>query len=56
MDALAKFQPDTAITLGVTVLQSSNNRKINLYSKYRKNNLQALTKMVVTCEQNDTQS
>jgi len=29
-------------------LQSSNNRKIDLYSNFRENVLQALTKMVVT--------
>ena len=32
---LAKFQFHLPITLGVTALQSSNNRKIDLYSKYR---------------------
>ena len=37
----------------VTALQSSNNRKIDLYSKHK---LQALTKTVVTYEQNDTLS
>ena len=36
------------ITLGVTALQGRNNRKIDLYSKYRENKLQALTKTVVT--------
>ena len=35
------------IALGVTALQS-NNRKINFYSKYRENKLQAPTKTVVT--------
>ena len=35
-------------TLGVTVPQSSNNRKIDLYSEYWENKLQALTKTVVT--------
>ena len=34
--------------MGVTALQSSNNRKIDLYSKYREYKLQALTKTVVT--------
>ena len=44
----AKFQLHLLITLGVTALQSSNNRKIDLYSKYRENKLQALTKTAVT--------
>ena len=38
------------ITFGVTV----QSRKINLYSKYRENKLQVLTKVVVTYKQNDT--
>ena len=45
---LAKFQLHMLLTLGVTALQSSNNRKIDLYSRYRENKLQALTKTVVT--------
>ena len=32
----------------VTALRSSNNRKINLHSKYWENKLQMLTKMAVT--------
>ena len=44
----AKFQFHILITCGVTVLQSSNNRTIDLYSEYRGNKLQALTKTVVT--------
>ena len=48
MYPLAKFQPLIQITLGVTALQSSNNRKIDLYSKYRENKLPALTKAAVT--------
>ena len=36
------------VDLGVTALQSSNNRKIDLYSKYRENKLHALTKTVLT--------
>ena len=48
MYPLAKFQLHLLITLGVTALQSSNNRKIDLYSKYRENKLQALTKTAVT--------
>jgi len=45
---LAKFKLHIIITYGVTALQSSNNRIINLYSEYRGNNLQVLTKTVVT--------
>ena len=45
---LAQFQPRVPIASGVTALQSSNNTKIDLYSKYRENKLQAPTKMVVT--------
>ena len=44
------------ITFGVTALQSSNNRKIDMYSKYRENKLQALTKTVVTYQQIEVQS
>ena len=44
------------ITLGGTALQSSSNGKINVYSKYRKNELQMLTKMIVTNERNVIQS
>jgi len=47
MYALAKFQPHMPITYGVTALQSSNNEKINLYSKYRENILQVVTEMAV---------
>ena len=39
-------------TLGVTALQSSNNRKNDLYSKYRENKLQGLTKTVITYQRN----
>jgi len=45
---LAKFQLHILITYRVTALQTSNNRIIDLYSEYRGNKLQALTKMVVT--------
>ena len=45
--ALAKFQFHMSITLGVTALQSSYNRKIDMYSKYRENKLQAITEMVI---------
>ena len=44
------------ITLGVTALQSSNNRKLDLYSKYRENKLQAPTKMIVTYQQIEVRS
>ena len=53
---LAKFQLHMLITFGVTALQSSNNRKINMYSKYRENKLQALTKTFVTYQQIEVQS
>jgi len=56
MYALAKFQPDIPITFGGMVLQSSNSKKINLYSKQWENKLQALTKVDVTYERNVTQS
>ena len=53
---LAKFQPHIPLTFGVTALQSSNNRKIDLYSKYCENKLQALPNMVVTYQHNVVQS
>ena len=54
--ALAKFQPHMATTFGVTALQSSNNRKIDLYSKYWENKLHVLTKTAVTYKYNAVQS
>ena len=42
------FQFHMPIDLGGAALQSSNNRKIDLYSKYSENKLHALTKTVVT--------
>ena len=36
-----------SIALGTTALQGSNNRKINLYRKYRENKLQVLAKTIV---------
>ena len=48
MDPLEKFQPHIPVTLGITALQGSNNRKINLYSKYRENKSQVLAKTIVT--------
>ena len=44
------------IALGVTALQSSNNRKIDLYSKYREDKLQAPTKMFVTYQRIEVRS
>ena len=54
--ALAKFQPCMPTTFGVTALQSSSNRKIDLYSKYWENILQLLTKTIVTYKRNAVQS
>jgi len=45
-----------SITLGVMALQSSNNKKIDLYRKHWENKLQVLTKMGKTYEWNVTQS
>ena len=56
MYSLAKFQPHMPITLGVTALQSGNNKKIDLYSKYRKNILQAPTKAVVNYQKIEVRS
>ena len=50
MYVLAKFQFRILKTFEVTALQSSSNRKIDLYSKHRKNKLQALPKTDVTYE------
>ena len=44
MYLLTKFQ------LHIAELQPSNNKTIDLYSEYRINKLQALTKTVVTCK------
>ena len=56
MHAQAKFQPCMPTTFGVTALQSSSNRKIDLYSKYWENKLQVLTKTTVTYKCNAVQS
>jgi len=56
MYALEKFQLDVLIILGVMALQSSNNKKIDLYSKHWENKLQVLTKADITYEWNITQS
>ena len=54
--ALAMFQPCMPTTFGVTALQSSSNRKIDLYSKYWENIIQLLTKTIVTYKRNAVQS
>ena len=48
MYLLAKFQLHILKASEVTALQSSSNRKIDLYSKHRENKLQALPKTDVT--------
>ena len=48
MYVLAKFQLRILKPFEVTVLQSSSNRKIDFYSKHRKNTLQAFFKTDVT--------
>ena len=50
MYLLVKFQLRILKAFEVTALQSSSNRKINLYSKYREYKLQALTETYVTYE------
>ena len=56
MYLLAKFQLRILKAFEVTVLQSSSNRKINFYSKYRENKLQVLTKTDVTNKWSDAQT
>ena len=56
MYVLAKFQLYILKAFEVTALQSSSNRKIDLYSKHRENKLQALTKTDVTYEWSDVQT
>ena len=56
MYMLAKFQLRILKAFEVTALQSNSNRKVDLYSKYRENKLQALTKTNVTYEWSDTQA
>jgi len=51
MYLLAKFQLHIPIPCRVTALQNIKNKTINLYSKYKGNKLQVLTKTVKTCEQ-----
>ena len=50
MYPLVKFQLRILKAFQVTALQSSSNRKVDLYSKYRENKLQALAKTDVTYE------
>ena len=56
MHLLAKFQLCIVKAIEVTALQYSSNRKIDLYSKYRKNKLQPLTKTDVTYKWSDAQT
>ena len=53
MYLLANFWFYILNAFDVTALQSSSNRKIKLYSKYRENKLQALTKTDVTYKWSD---
>ena len=53
---LAKFRLHTLKSFEVTALQSSSNRKIDLYSKHRENKLQALTKTDLTYEWSNAQT
>ena len=50
MYVLGKFQLHFLKAFEVTALQSSSNKKIDLYSKHRENKLQALPKTDVTYE------
>ena len=56
MCLLVKLQLRILKAFEVTVLQSSSNRRIDLYSKYRENKLQVLTKTDVTYERSNTQT
>jgi len=56
MHVMAKFQLHILKAFEVTALQSSSNRKINLYSKYKENKLQALPKTDVTYEWSEVQT
>ena len=53
MYVLAKLQRRILKSFEVTALQSNSNKKINLYSKHKKNKLQALPKMDVTYKWNE---
>ena len=50
MYLLVKFQLRNLKAVEVTVLQSSSNRKINLYCKHRKKKLQIIPKTDVSYE------
>ena len=50
MYVLAKFQLCILKAFENTALQSNSHRKIDLYSKHRENNLQALPKTDVTID------
>jgi len=56
MYVLAKFQLCILKPFEVTALQSSRNRKIDFYSKYRENKLQTLPKTDVTYEWSEVQT
>ena len=56
MHVVAKFHLCILKAFKVKVLQSSYNRKIDLYSTYRENKLRRLTKMIVTYEWSDVQT
>jgi len=56
MYVLAKFQLHILKAFEVTALQSSRNRKLDLYSKHRENKLQELIKSDITYEWNDVQT
>ena len=56
MYVLAKFQLHIIKAFEVIVLQSNSNRKIDLYSKYRENKLQALLKTDVTYKWSDVET
>ena len=56
MYVLPKFQFYTLKTFEVTVLQSSSNRKIDLYSNYRENKVQSLTKIDASYEWSDVKT
>ena len=44
--ALAKFQTHISISFGITALETSNNRKINLYSKNKESKYRHLQKQL----------
>ena len=56
MYLLAKFQLCTLKAFEVTALQSSSNRKIDSYSKYRESKFQVYTKTDVTYELSGAQT